>query len=70
MNIELSIYKIKNYAYSACALASLFFSMILNFRFNYSITEFIVTYISTMSFLSLPIWWESRKLNRYFKQNQ
>lgn len=67
MNIELSLSIITSYAYAAIAAAAFLFAEILSIRFIYSFTEFATVALMSFLFFALPIWWQTRKLNKHFK---
>ena len=69
MNIELSIYKIKNLAYSYAGISGVFIALILKLKFNYSAAEYITVAVLSSAVLLLPLWLEARKLKKHFKEN-
>lgn len=70
MNTELSIYKIKNYAYAACAAACLLFTQIISIKFNLPLPFSFIVFLFSFLVTASPIWYEARKLNAFLKKDQ
>lgn len=69
MNIELSIYKIKNYAYFYGLLLVGAIAGLLSKIYNYTPAEYITISVILFLFIVAPVWWEVRKLETHFKNN-